>query len=429
MATAAEQFYELATKAKALEQSYVSLLSDNKTLKTKIEYYEKVISDGVPDDATPLEKSIYQRAIDELPATRNKLEQSQQDEVRVNQEMQSAREASLEFGRQNDQAIKEEYRKSLEQKQADQAADPTSTVKSPENTNPDKTAAESDRRMRDAETVGKVDEPSSTGSGAYKDEFKGVDEAVQKNREADLEFERESRRRPAGVPDGAEKPQVKSAEVNVYDAKGSLKNRDLRVKIRVPTAYLKATTIGLSRELEQLGGIVFPYTPTIAIEHKANYTSSTPIHNNYTIWFYKNSESPPINIAGTFTVQNEKDAGVFLATVHLLRSLTKMRFGGKNGDTNSGSPPPVCRLDAYGDYMFRNVPVVISSFRIDLPKDVDYFVLGKGPAGNSVYGIASVPTRCEVQLTCIPIYSKAEMQKFTVTKYLTDREFKKQGYI
>lgn len=429
MSNVTDEWNRLLAKSKEAELKYRKLFDDKYQIELKIKYYEGKISQGIADDDGPLLKNLYQQAVEQLPIEKAKLDQNLQDQITFKEEFRAAREASLEFGRQNDQAIKEEYRKSLEQKQADQAADPTSTVKSPENTNPDKTAAESDRRMRDAETVGKVDEPSSTGSGAYKDEFKGVDEAVQKNREADLEFERESRRRPAGVPDGAEKPQVKSAEVNVYDAKGSLKNRDLRVKIRVPTAYLKATTIGLSRELEQLGGIVFPYTPTIAIEHKANYTSSTPIHNNYTIWFYKNSESPPINIAGTFTVQNEKDAGVFLATVHLLRSLTKMRFGGKNGDTNSGSPPPVCRLDAYGDYMFRNVPVVISSFRIDLPKDVDYFVLGKGPAGNSVYGIASVPTRCEVQLTCIPIYSKAEMQKFTVTKYLTDREFKKQGYI
>lgn len=429
MSTVTDEWDRLLAKSKEAELKYRKLFDDKYQIELKIKYYEGKISQGIADDDGPLLKNLYQQAVDGLPIEKAKLAQNLQDQITFKEEFRVAREASLEFGRQNDQAIKEEGRKAFEQKLADQAADPKSTVKSPENTNPDKTAVESDRRMRDAETVGKVDEPSSTGSGAYKDEFKGVDEAVQKNKEADLEFERESRRRPVGVPDGAEKPQVKSAEVNVYDAKGSLKNRDLRVKIRVPTAYLKATTIGLSRELEQLGGIIFPYTPTIAIEHKANYTSSTPIHNNYTIWFYKNSETPPINIAGTFTVQNEKDAGVFLATVHLLRSLTKMRFGGKNGDTNSGSPPPVCRLDAYGDYMFRNVPVVISSFRIDLPKDVDYFVLGKGPAGNSVYGIASVPTRCEVQLTCIPIYSKAEMQKFTVTKYLTDREFKKQGYL
>ena len=423
------QWDKLLAEEKEAESKYRKLFDDKYRLELNIREREGRINQGIDDDDVPLLKNLYQKAVNELPILKAQLAQNLQDQVTFKQQYNDAREATRAFTKQNDQAIKEEGRKSLEQKLADQAADPKSTVKNPSATNSDTTAAESDRRMRDAETVGKVDEPSSTGSGAYKDEFKGVDEAVQKNREADLEFERESRRRPVGVPDGAEKPQVKSAEVNVYDAKGSLKNRDLRVKIRVPTAYLKATTIGLSRELEQLGGIIFPYTPTIAIEHKANYTSSTPIHNNYTIWFYKNSETPPINITGTFTVQNEKDAGVFLATVHLLRSLTKMRFGGKNGDTNSGSPPPVCRLDAYGDYMFRNVPVVISSFRIDLPKDVDYFVLGKGPSGNSVYGIASVPTRCEIQLTCIPIYSKAEMQKFTVTKYLTDREFKKQGYL
>ena len=50
--------------------------------------------------------------------------------------------------------------------------------------------------------------------------------------------------------------------------------------------------------------------------------------------------------------------------MHLGRVLTKMPFG---DDPNAGSPPPVCRLFAYGDYQLDATPVVVKQFKIDYP--------------------------------------------------------------
>jgi hypothetical protein len=234
--------------------------------------------------------------------------------------------------------------------------------------------------------------------------------------------------RDLGVPQGAQPdPVVPVVETNIttMDGQSSGLNPDLRVKIRVPGDYLTNFTSGSAfSELADLGGIIFPYTPTIGFEHKADYTSQTPVHSNYAIHFYKNSSVGDISIQGKFTVQNEKDALIYISTIHLLKALTKMRFG---PDADAGAPPPVCRLDAYGTFMLKNVPVVITSFKTDLPDSVDFYTLNDSASGP--FGQTSVPTVSTIQVTCKPIYSRAEMQTMSVTGYLNDRSYKQQGFL
>lgn len=197
---------------------------------------------------------------------------------------------------------------------------------------------------------------------------------------------------------------------------------DNRVKLMIPQSYQILDTAKPRNQLKLGGGIVFPYTPTISLEHKANYTNVNVPHSNYTQYFYKNSSVSEITISGKFTVQNEAEAGLYIAITHLLRALTKMRFG---NDTNAGSPPPVCRLMAYGDYMLNNVPVAVASFKVDLPDSVDYFRTGYTV---TEFGYTSVPVVSTIQLTLLPIYSRAEMLKGTVTDWLTKNQ-RVQGYL
>lgn len=97
-----------------------------------------------------------------------------------------------------------------------------------------------------------------------------------------------------------------------------------------------------------------------------------------------------------------------------------MRFG---KDQNRGAPPPVCRLYAYGQMMLENVPIAITSFGVELPDNVDYFTFK-----NADVGLASVPTISTIAITCITMYSRNEMQKFSVSGYLNNA-FKGQGII
>ena len=47
-----------------------------------------------------------------------------------------------------------------------------------------------------------------------------------------------------------------------------------------------------------------------------------------------------------------------------------MYFAG--AEATQGTPPPVLLFDAYGQYMFNSLPVVVTGFTMTLPKEVDY---------------------------------------------------------
>ena len=123
--------------------------------------------------------------------------------------------------------------------------------------------------------------------------------------------------RPVELPQGAQEVQNTPADVKFTNIRNEQINLDTRVKIRVPGDYIRSLTRGLNGEIFDLGGIIFPYTPQITLEHKAEYSTLQPIHSNYAQYFYQRSSVSPIQITGKFTVQNEKDAAVYIATVHL----------------------------------------------------------------------------------------------------------------
>ena len=117
-------------------------------------------------------------------------------------------------------------------------------------------------------------------------------------------------------------------------------------------------------------GIRFPITPFINMSHSAAYDARSVVHNNYPYYAYQNSQVDQMTIAGSFPVANEKDGQNWLASLHFLRTVTKMYYGG--GDANQGNPPPVCRLNGYGDLIYKDVPIVITNFTVELREQVDY---------------------------------------------------------
>jgi hypothetical protein len=219
----------------------------------------------------------------------------------------------------------------------------------------------------------------------------------------------------AGTPisRGAESTKSKGASAQWGGAK------DLRVYLRVPGSYLSGQ---YTSSLQEFAGIMFPYTPEISYDNQASYSAVNPVHTNYTQYFFKNSSVGPITVTGKFTVQNEKEAIIYLSVVHLLRSLTKMRWGSDEAP-NAGAPPPVCRFEGYGDFMLRNVPVVLASFKTDFPNTVDYISVNSGAFKTSL-----VPTISSISLTLNPMYSRKEIQDFSVSGWLSGN-LKGKGYL
>jgi len=210
---------------------------------------------------------------------------------------------------------------------------------------------------------------------------------------------------------------------------------DWRVKLSVPQQF--STDRTLSPLVEAGGQFVFPYTPTIIVGHSAHYNSLQPVHTNYAYQIYENSNVQEIVITGDFTVENAKEGRYWIAAMHYLRSVSKMYYG--DGE-NAGSPPPLVRLNGYGDYVFNNVPVVVTNFTIDLPSDVDYVAVPmgdltglnsrSGPGGGSDPGngkaTAWVPSQSLMTVTVMPTYSRKTVSKFNLNDFVNG-EFIRNG--
>lgn len=204
-------------------------------------------------------------------------------------------------------------------------------------------------------------------------------------------------------------------------------DQDFRVRLKVPGDHKLGLQFGTDAQIKN---IIFPYTPTISQDFSANYATVNPTHSNYSFNFYKSSTPGPISISGKFTVQNDLEARIWLATVHLLRSLMKMRFG---TDSNAGAPPPICRFHAYGNHQYNNVPVVLQSFKMELPSEVDYYSTNPLPApsaGNVKYAENNmVPTVSTISIVLLPTYSRQELlAQSQVTNYLNGTA-KPGGYL
>lgn len=222
-----------------------------------------------------------------------------------------------------------------------------------------------------------------------------------------------SRIRSKDIPDGAES----SSEGIVVPAKlNTLGSRDWRVKLTVP-GHMQ--TSKMLEPLLQTGGLVFPYTPNITITHAANYQPLDIVHSNYPYLAYQNSKVDSINVEAVFYIEDSAEARYWVAAVHLLRSLTKMSFGRSE---NVGAPPPVVKLSGYGDFVFNDVPVVVTNFTTIMPDNVDYISTGIELTGVSDNAepeqISWAPVKSTLSMTLHPMYSREKIKSFNLSDFV-----------
>jgi len=138
--------------------------------------------------------------------------------------------------------------------------------------------------------------------------------------------------------------------------------------------------------LKDAGGLIFPYTPKISISNRAHYDTINPVHSDYTFHAYRNSDPGKITITAPMFVEDTTQGLYWIAMVHYLRSLTKMFVG---NDPKAGNPPPIVKLNAYGNYVFKDVPVVVTDIRVELENGCDYIGVNVvGSAAGQVEGVA-----------------------------------------
>jgi hypothetical protein len=216
-----------------------------------------------------------------------------------------------------------------------------------------------------------------------------------------------SLKRGKNVPSGAELFNPAGAGIKLSPADSN----DWRVRI---TADFKLFDSYVFNKLADTGGVVFPYLPQISISTTANYSPVEPVHNNYPFQSYKNSQVNEITIAGEFSCETAADAEYWIAATLFFKTATKMFFG---QGANVGNPPIICRLSGYGTSIFDNVPVVVKSFSVDLPKDVNYVNYNGIVNTGSVASNTWVPVLSTITVTVMPIYNRERLRRFSLEEY------------
>lgn len=213
-----------------------------------------------------------------------------------------------------------------------------------------------------------------------------------------------SLKRGANIPQGADLFAQAPNEPLVL--KPTNKN-DWRVRIKTNFSLFDGE---LFTKLQSTGGVVFPYTPQITFSTRANYTQIDPVHTNYPILAYKNSQIDEIQISGEFSAENSKDAYYWLAAVTFFKTATKMFYG---QGANVGNPPVICHLSGHGTNMFNDVPVVITSFNVNLDEDINYVKCSVPGQVEATW----VPILSRINVTLKPIYNRRNLRSFDLRAY------------
>lgn len=230
-----------------------------------------------------------------------------------------------------------------------------------------------------------------------------------------------------GLPKGGEGAKASRTDANFKGAT----EKDWRVSLSIPGGSYENSKI--LEPLVNIKKFIFPFTPQISLSHTASYSALDPLHNNYSFSAYENSKLDKITITGDFYCENSDDAKYWIASVHFLRSVTKMYFG--SGTENAGAPPPVLKLNGYGDFVFNNVPVVVTNFQVELPKDVDYISsvfmgdVAKDFVGPTQRGVGYVPVRSTFTVSLMPVYSREAVRNFNLQDFVKGNYVLDKGFI
>lgn len=193
---------------------------------------------------------------------------------------------------------------------------------------------------------------------------------------------------------------------------------DWRVRLTIPAGYDKSAIL---KPIVDIGYLVFPYTPQISISHSASYQSLEPVHSNFQFQSYQRSKIEEITITAAFHCEDADEAAYWTAAVHYFRSVTKMIQDSSN---NNGAPPPVVKLSGYGDYVFNNIPVVVTGFSVELPNNVDYIsskISGIGQDATSPTGVGYVPVSSTFTVRLQPVYSREQARRFNLTDFVNGK--------
>lgn len=180
----------------------------------------------------------------------------------------------------------------------------------------------------------------------------------------------------------------------------------------------------LMRPIEESGGMVWQYTPTIFLSATANYNPSHMQGMNYPINTYINSTPPEIPVQSDWTANDVYEARYLLAVMTFLKVATKSYFGDSAVvEGKYGTPPPVLIFEYLGDHGFNKVPVVITNYNIQMGDDVDYVPVEVN--GTVTY----VPTKTNIMVNLTPTYTPHKLRRRFNIEDIANGVAYKEGFI
>lgn len=183
----------------------------------------------------------------------------------------------------------------------------------------------------------------------------------------------------------------------------------------------------LLKPLHDAGGLVWQYTPDILLSGQVNYNQQDFHGQNYPLMTYKNSVPPAIPVTSDFSANTIDEARYLLAVIHFCKVATKSFFGDSAVASGYyGTPPPVLLFEYLGHHGFNRVPVVITSYSITYPSDVDYIPVSSNVLEQEV---TYVPTLMNLQLNLSPSYTPHKLRKrFDLQAFASGKNYK-DGFI
>lgn len=181
----------------------------------------------------------------------------------------------------------------------------------------------------------------------------------------------------AAVANAPGLPSMSTTSQTQTTATGSSENFRIRLS-HLPGA--RNPYPGILSILQDTSGLMFPYTPTIAVTQDVDYQTMAMTHSNTDYLSYSRTPNVNITISGKFTVQNRREGLYAMAAIHFLRSVSKMHFGESDAANTAGIPPPILHLNGYGAYMFNKLRVLVKSHNWTFDENmqlVDVLVGGK----------------------------------------------------
>lgn len=183
----------------------------------------------------------------------------------------------------------------------------------------------------------------------------------------------------------------------------------------------------LLKPLHDAGGLVWQYTPDILLSSQVNYNMPDFHGQNYPLMTYKNTIPPAFPVTADFSANTIDEARYILGVIHFCKVATKSFFGDSAvADGYYGTPPPVLLFEYLGHHGFNKIPVVITSYSVTYPADVDYIPVATDVLGSEV---TYVPTLFNMQINLQPSYTPHKLRKrFNLQAFTSGKNYK-DGFV